>query len=166
MAWKSHTIQHRKKRAFLAAYSEGGTVTAAAELADIARETHYAWLRIDPVYAAAFRQADEHAADRLEAEARRRAVEGVEESIYHQGKVVGTVQRYSDTLLIFLLKGNKPEKFREHMDMTGASTVDVTVTGSLSVVMQQMIESLDVSTRKSLIEAITHARLSQPVTDN
>ncbi len=52
-------------------------------------------------------------ADLLEDEAVRRAKDGVEEPVYQGGKLVGHVQKYSDTLLIFLLKGAKPEKFRE-----------------------------------------------------
>ena len=47
----------------------------------------------------------------IEAEARRRAVDGVDEPVYYQGKEVGTVRRYSDVLLIFLLKGLRPQRF-------------------------------------------------------
>lgn len=47
----------------------------------------------------------------LEAEARRRGVEGVEEPILFQSKVVTTVRKYSDVLLIFLLKGLRPRRY-------------------------------------------------------
>jgi hypothetical protein len=53
----------------------------------------------------------EEAADVLLAEARRRAIEGVEEPIMHQGQVVTTVRRYSDLLLIFLLKSARRRDF-------------------------------------------------------
>ena len=53
------------------------------------------------------------ACDALEAEARRRAVEGVRKPIYCQGEICGTVREYSDTLLFFLLKGAMPEKYRD-----------------------------------------------------
>ena len=43
--------------------------------------------------------------DALEAEARRRAVEGVRKPVFYQGVICGWVGEYSDTLLIFLLKG-------------------------------------------------------------
>ena len=33
----------------------------------------------------------------------------------YQGSQVGTVRRYSDTLLIFLLKGRRPEKFKDRV---------------------------------------------------
>lgn len=109
-------IPHPKKAAFLAALAEVGNITQAAELAGIDRKTHYIWMKNDPDYPAAYEEAMEQAADRLEQEARRRAVEGVEEPIFYQGKKVGTVQKYSDTLLIFLLKGARPEKYAERYD--------------------------------------------------
>lgn len=102
-----------KKRAFLAAYNECGNITRAAEIAGVARQTHYDWMSDDEHYAAAFASATEHAADRLEQEARRRAVEGVDEPVFYKGEPCGTIRKYSDTLLIFLLKGVRPEKFRD-----------------------------------------------------
>ena len=51
-----------------------------------------------------------------EVEARRRAVEGVEEPVgWFQGTPGGTVRKYSDTLLIFLLKGARPHKYRDNI---------------------------------------------------
>lgn len=47
----------------------------------------------------------------LEDEARRRAVEGVEEPVFYQGDVVGHVKKYSDDLLKLLLKANRREKY-------------------------------------------------------
>jgi hypothetical protein len=110
---------------FLAAYGKLGNVALAAEIAKIDRRTHYDWLKNDPAYAEAFRGAVEQAGDLLEAEARRRAVEGTERPIYQGGKRVGTVREYSDALLIFLLKGTRPQKFRENykIEYTGAVRV-------------------------------------------
>jgi hypothetical protein len=62
----------------------------------------------------------EAGADVLEAEAWRRAVEGVERPIVSGGKVVTTVREYSDTLLIFLLKGRRPEKYAR-FEVSGAN---------------------------------------------
>lgn len=113
-----------KKRAFLAAYAQVGNVTQAAELADVARSSHYEWMK-DPAYAEAFKAAEEQAGDRLEQEARRRAVQGVEKPVYQGGKQVGVVREYSDTLLIFLLKGARPEKYKDrvHQEHTGQIAV-------------------------------------------
>jgi hypothetical protein len=121
-------IQHHKKRAFLAAYAETGNVTKAAQAADIDRSTHYGWLKDDKDYAEAFKHADEEAGDTLEAEARRRAVEGIEEPVFHQGMVVGTIRKYSDTLLIYLLNGSKPEKYKQRVHSDVTAKVDATVT--------------------------------------
>lgn len=110
-------IQHPKKRAFLAAYSRIGNITRAAEAVGMHRGSHLVWLKKDPEYASAFEEARGMAGDRLEAEARRRAVEGTDEPIFYQGVQVGTVKRYSDVLLICLLKAHRPEKFAERSDI-------------------------------------------------
>ncbi len=53
--------------------------------------------------------AKEEVADLLEAEAWRRAVEGVEKPVgWYKGKPGGYVREYSDTLLIFPLRGLRP----------------------------------------------------------
>lgn len=111
----ANTIKHPKKRAFLASYALTGNVSKACQAAEISRFSHYEWLKNDPDYVEAVAKAAEDAADVLEEEARRRAFEGVDEPVFYQGDVCGTVRKYSDTLLIFLLKGAKPQKFRENL---------------------------------------------------
>lgn len=120
-------IAHRKKRAFLAAYAECGTITHAAEAAGIDRRSHYNWLNDDPEYAEAFEQAKQMSIEALEKEARRRAIEGVQEPVYQGGKLVGHKRRYSDTLLMFLLNGLAPEKYKERKEVqhTGDQTINV-----------------------------------------
>ena len=122
-------IRSPKKRAFLTALAHTGNVTKAADIADIARSAHYQWLEADPVYAAAYKDAMEQAAQRLEAEAKRRAVEGVEEPVFYQGKQCGVIRRYSDVLLMFLLKGAMPDKYKERTstELTGAGGKDLRV---------------------------------------
>jgi len=121
-----------KKPAFLAAYRELGNITRAAKVVGVERTRHYDWLRDDQEYAAAFKLADEEAVENLEAEARRRAVEGLKRKKFDgRGNPVldpETGQQYeeheySDTLLIFLLKGAKPDKYRENraVQLTGAN---------------------------------------------
>ena len=34
--------------------------------------------------------------------------------MYHRGKAIGAIREFSDTLLIFLLKGAKPSKYRDN----------------------------------------------------
>jgi hypothetical protein len=107
------------KQKFLDAYAGTGNISAAAKLAGVGRRTHYDWIKDDAEYLAAYSDAVDEAGDRLETEARRRAVSGVREAVWHKGVQVGSVQRYSDTLLIFLLKGARPEKYAEHHTVGG-----------------------------------------------
>lgn len=74
----------------------------------------------DPAFAAQWTDALEETVESLEAEAWRRAVDGVEEPIVSRGEVVGSVKRYGDTLLIFLLKGHDPSKYRERHEVTSS----------------------------------------------
>jgi len=145
MAKQRNEMQHNKKPAFLAAYAECGTITQAAEIAGIDRVTHYRWLKDDPEYAKAFEEAHEKSVERLEQEARRRAVEGWEEPVFHKGKVVGKVRKYSDTLLIFLLKGAAPDKYRERVqtEHTGRIDSNMTVTHDLRKLSAEKLAQLE-----------------------
>ena len=104
-------VTEEKKKAFLEHFPRECTVTHAAALTGIAKKTVYEWLKQDPDFAAAFELAKEAVGDKLEKEAIRRACEGINKPVYYQGQKVDTIKEYSDTLLIFLLKGQKPEKF-------------------------------------------------------
>jgi hypothetical protein len=114
-----HGIPHPKKRAFLAALAECGNIRIACESAKIDRKTYYNWLDEDDVFKEGALAARDHASDLLEQEAWRRAREGTDKPVYQGGGLVGTVREYSDTLLIFLLKGNRPDKFHERHELTG-----------------------------------------------
>lgn len=113
-------VTPEKKAAFCAALvAAGGNVTRACEAIDVARLTAYRWREDDPQFAKDWDQAKAAGLDALEDEATRRAFEGTSEPVYHQGVPVGTVQKYSDTLAIFLLKGGKPEKYKERVEHSG-----------------------------------------------
>jgi len=101
------------QRAFLKAFAESGLVGLAAKAADIDRGLHARWLKSSAAYRVAFETAHERAIETMEEEARRRAVEGVQEAVYYEGKVCGHRLRYSDNLLMFLLKAARPEKYVE-----------------------------------------------------
>ncbi len=116
---KLEAAKKARQKAFLEEYKQCATVTHAAKIALIARRRHYKWLESDPDYAKAFEEAKVAATDALVAEARRRATQGVEEAVYYKGEVVGTIRKYSDTLLIFLLKGALPEVYRERYEISG-----------------------------------------------
>lgn len=101
-------------KAFCAALSEaGGNVTRACKAVDISRQIAYEWREENPAFAQAWDRAKAQGMEALEDEATRRAYEGYDKPITFQGVVTDTVKEYSDTLLIFLLKGGKPDKYRE-----------------------------------------------------
>jgi len=104
-----------RQQRFIKALSKTGSVTKAAELAGTSRTRVYELRKTDPAFAAAWENAEEVAADRLEDEARRRAVEGVAEPLVSGGKLVRDddgqpimVRRYSDNLLLALIKARRP----------------------------------------------------------
>lgn len=111
---QNHTTERAWYAAFLAALRLTGNVSEAARSADMERRSVYNARESDPAFAAAWDDALDEAADALEAEARRRAVDGIEEAVYHQGVPCGTVRKYSDSLLTLLLKAHKPAKYREN----------------------------------------------------
>jgi hypothetical protein len=104
-------VKNRAK-AFLAAYAHCGNVTRAAKAAKISTTAHYKRLKADPTYRLAFEQADIVATGLLEDEATRRAFAGVRKGIYWQGYRVGYQLEYSDGLMMFLLRGRRPDKYR------------------------------------------------------
>jgi hypothetical protein len=111
-------IARKKRESFLKTLAETSTVSRAARVAGIKRSTLYKWRKEDETFALAWDEALEEGIDKLEAEAVRRAKDGTQEPVYYQGKQVGTIQRYSDTLLIFLLKKLRPEKFGDGIRRT------------------------------------------------
>ncbi len=101
-------ITHDKKRRFLIAFAETGSAKEAASLVPCARSSAYLWRKDDAEFATAFRDAEQMSADLLESIAYERA----------------TRKDFpSDTLCIFLLKGLRPERYRENsrIELTGAN---------------------------------------------
>ena len=92
---------------FLAMLRNTANVRAACEAAKITRETAYDNRKSNPSFAARWDTAIEEACDSLEATAWLRA------------------KRNSDTLMIFLLKAHRPDKYRE--------TYNVNVEGRMKI---------------------------------
>ena len=90
------------RKAFLKSLADCGIVRVACEEAGIEPKTAYNNRKSDPEFAAEWQAALDLAADSLEAEIRRRAFAG------------------SDLLAIFLMKGLRPEKFREKVYISSA----------------------------------------------
>lgn len=124
---------------FLEALKVTCNITKACELSGLARTSAYEWREDDAEFAADWQKALEVASDLLEEEAIRRAKDGTNKPVYQGGQLVGHVQEYSDTLMIFLLKGAKPKKYMDRLVHTGptgdgpiqaAITVEFVKTGS------------------------------------
>lgn len=125
---KKDLTDGEKKELFLATLSDTAHITNAAKRAGLARRTAYNWRAADPAFAKGWEEAIELGAGALEDEAVRRAKDGTLKPVYQGGKKVGEVREYSDTLLIFLLKGCRPEKYKdrlynEHAGVGGAEIV-------------------------------------------
>ena len=125
---KSRTNTDAKKAKFLAAFVETATIRGAVRASGVDDETHYNWLRKDPEYVKRFEEAERKSIKAMEAEGRRRAIEGVRRLKFDKSGApiidpeTGqpyVEHAYSDTLLIFLLKGAAPEKYRERFEHSG-----------------------------------------------
>jgi len=112
---------------FLDALAETANVTASAAIAGIHRDTAYDHRNRDEEFRAAWESALDQAVDALEAEARRRALDGTRKPVFYRGKRAGFVREYSDTLMIFLLKAHRPNKFRERVSTEHSGEVKVVV---------------------------------------
>jgi len=128
--------QRVKKDHFLAAYRLNGNITRAAAEAGIHRVTVFRWQESDERFSLQMRQAMEASIDLLEEEARRRAYQGTTKPIYQGGKLVGAEQEYSDTLLIFLLKGARPTRYRDNARIEVASDAPAGVPPSVEVLTE------------------------------
>lgn len=112
-------ISQPAKRAFLVGLSLCGRWGKATALAGLSHYTPYTkqW-RGDTALQEAIKVAAEMAVQIAEDEAYRRAVEGViEPTGWYKGDPGAYVRRYSDVLLIFWLKGAKPDKYKDRLEM-------------------------------------------------
>lgn len=114
------------QRAFIEALAETGSVKAACRR--VGRSDNGAYqLRRHPE-AASFRAAWDAAADlglrRLEDNATDRALNGVEETYFYRGELVGRRRRYNERLVMFILRNRAPHRFGEGGASRGLSAVD------------------------------------------
>jgi hypothetical protein len=121
-------LSARRKKSFLQALARTGNVSTASAYAGWGQGVAYSVRKGDPEFAKRWEWALEAYVGRLEDEADRRAVDGVEVGVYHKGELVGTEVRYSDQLLALLLKANAREKYGDKVDQT------VTAKGGVLVV--------------------------------
>lgn len=133
MAGRARTIRtpQRMRELFLRELRRRGNVSDAARKAGIGRQTAYDWRAAEDGFAAAWDEALETAIDTLESEAWRRAREGTKRPII--GRIAKDedgiltddkgrplyLHEYSDSLMQFLLKAHRPQKYRERIQIDG-----------------------------------------------
>lgn len=124
-----------RKAAFLRAFASRGIVTEGCRVAGVSSSAVRSWRENSEWFETLYQAALEEAADRIEAEAFRRAVDGYDEPVIYQGQPtyvqdaetgdqrVLTVRKYSDALMQTLLRGARPEKYRENhrVDVAGGA---------------------------------------------
>lgn len=123
----------RRKKQFLDHFRLHGNISKTCRAIRLNRSTVYEWQEIDDQFAAAFREAEIEATETLEAEAHRRAVEGLRRLKFDKGQAILDPDtgapyaelEYSDTLLIFLLKARAPEKYRDNVPANQSGTPPV-----------------------------------------
>lgn len=139
----------KAKLAFIRLFAVTGNVLRSCQAAKMGRRTVYDWLAEDDAFKALYDIAHDEALDALEEEARRRAVVGVLEPVYQGGAKVGSIRKYSDTLLITLLKGKRPETFRERFEHTGkdGAPIEHSIKNAKSTLLDKLQQLADRASR-------------------
>lgn len=129
---------------FLKALNEGLCVREAARIAGTCSSTVYHHRAADEAFRACWDRAMERGTELLELEAVRRAYHGTEKPVYYKGEQCGSYQEYSDTLMMFILRGRRPEMYR---DSPPAATVNVAIQQNIAAVdtMNKLLEQGTIS---------------------
>ncbi|HEX4695875.1 hypothetical protein [Sphingomonas sp.] len=127
-----------RRRAFLRLIGEGESVTAACETLGLSFPGAYHLRDRDPAFAAAWDRAKGQSTGVLQQIAVERAVDGVEEQVWHAGKVVGTRRRYSEVLLRTLVTRDAavPRKDRTKKELVAAAHAAAKLAGGSFVPKQ------------------------------
>jgi hypothetical protein len=154
----SSRVTSGAQKRFLQTFAEVGTIREACRQANVGRRTHYDWME-DPAYRAAFEDAKEDAVDGLVEECRRRARDGVEEPVFYLGQQVGAIRKYSDSMLMFLIRGWRPDTYREQwkgeLQHTGA--LAVSRGPDLKQLTHEQLEQLEQLALSAAADAAAHA---------
>jgi effector-binding domain-containing protein len=153
------TLDEKRKHIFLRVLAETANLKIAAEAAGYRTTAAVNRLRKeDPSFDAAVIEAAEAAADIIESEATRRAVQGIKKAIYYKGEIIDYELVYSDSLLQLLLKAAKPDKYADR------SQQKVDVTGKIGVaVIPMAAKSLAAWERESELVHQNQKHLTEPV---
>ena len=115
----------RVEERFLKELAQESSVSRAAKSVGTGRSTVYQWRENDVNFAKRWDEAIEDGTDRMEDEAVRRGVEGVEKPVYYKGEVVGHLQEYSDLLLDKQLRARRKGKYSDRTEQVLSGQIRV-----------------------------------------
>jgi hypothetical protein len=141
-------FDEKRQAQYLSALREYGEAPLAREEVGISWETVKKQRKKDPGFVELEQEAQRIYRARLAAEVHRRGMEGIEEPIYWNGKIVGYITKYSDKMLELHVKRHIPE-YRDKV------TVKNEMSGSLGL-MTDLSELPDDIRRdlKSILERL------------
>lgn len=119
----------KRKEVYLAALPRYFTQTAALAKAGATPGMLKRWREQDGAFMVAEDDARGELADKLEAEAIRRAFKGIRQPVYQGGLLAGYITQYSDQLLTLMLKAMRPERFRERSEVSVTQPIIKVVSG-------------------------------------
>ena len=149
-------LPHDWRAVFLAALREVPVVTRASEAAGVHRTTAWREYRENKEFAELWDDAMEAGVDKAEQEAFRRAVEGTDKGVWHQGTLVGSERVYSDAMLALILKGRRKKVYADRTELTGADGGP----------MLQQVDDTTRSARVAQLMALAEARKAGAVPDD
>jgi hypothetical protein len=135
-------VTTEKKAVFLdMVVKTGGNVTKAAKAVGLAPKSLYEHRNKNDAFRSAWDEAVKQGADLLIEEAMRRAVKGVLDPVYQGGFCVGHKRQYSDSLLMFLIKGRRPE-FKDSANIAINNHTETNVTLTVEERVKQRVNNL------------------------
>jgi hypothetical protein len=102
-----------KVNAFFHHLGRTGSVTVAAQRAQLRRSTLYQRRQDDEAFAERWEQALDLGIERLQDNAMNRAMNGTPRPVVRNGQQVGSVRHFDNRLLQFLLKAHRPDLYGE-----------------------------------------------------
>lgn len=156
MTYANDPAAQRQIETFFEELAATDHVQKAVAKSGLPSRTVYYWRDNDPAFAQRWAEAREKYVDELEAEARRRAVEGTDKGVWHQGNLVGTEKQYSDSLLALMLKAKRKREYGDSskVELSGPDGGPVKVEESPTAIGRKIAFALATAMRAKEQEAI------------
>lgn len=119
------------KSVFIKALADERSVTHACRVARISRTTAYEHRATDPEFGRQWSEAWEEVLDELEGSAMRRAIDGWEAPVWHQGVQCGTETKIDNRLTEFMLRKNRPTRYGEQLITDDVQTIAAKVRAAI-----------------------------------